>query len=279
MRNLFQFILRHSTFLIFIILEGFSFYLIIQYNINQREVFINTSNNISNFIKQTTGGIKRYFNLKTENDFLNQQNAYLLNYIFINKHHNQKINNRDYLFFADKNYSFIPGIIISNSTLWQKNLITINKGTIDGISSDMAVVGPTGIIGVIFKSSSHFSTVISLLNTNLSVSVSIKKNGYNGTIKWDGRDYRYVKLEDIPSHISVDVGDTIITSGYSSIFPYGFPVGIVDSVNKNVHNNFYDIKILLFTNFRTAQHIYVIKNKYRNELLELETISKSDNEQ
>jgi len=164
LRNLFQFILRHSTFLIFIILEGFSFYLIIQYNINQREVFINTSNNISNFIKQTTGGIKRYFNLKTENDFLNQQNAYLLNYIFINKHHNQKINNRDYLFFADKNYSFIPGIIISNSTLWQKNLITINKGTIDGISSDMAVVGPTGIIGVIFKSSSHFSTVISLLN-------------------------------------------------------------------------------------------------------------------
>ena len=279
LRNLIKFIIRYNFFLVFIILEGFSFFLILQYNINQREIFINTSSDFSNFVNQTGGKVKAYFNLKTENDILNHQNIHLLNFISNRKQKVKTNNNLDYLSYGGNYYSFSPGLIINNSTHWQKNLISLNKGTLDGISPNMAVIGPQGAVGVVFKCSSHFSTVVSLLNTTLKISVFLKKNNYNGTIVWNGKDYRYSTLQDIPIHIPVSVGDTIVTNGYSSIFPPGVPVGTISSVKKDKNTNFYNLTIRLFTNFRTIRHVYIIKNKFREELIKLETESRTDNEQ
>ncbi len=279
MRNLLKFIIKYNFFLIFTILEGFSFFLILQYNLNQREIFINTSNSFSNFTKQAGGKIKAYFNLKTENDILNHQNIHLLNYISSQKQDTKIKGNLDYLSYGGDYYTFIQGLIINNSTRWQKNLISLNKGSSDGILPNMAVVGPKGAVGVVFKCSTHFSTVVSLLNTTLKLGVSLKKNNYTGTIVWDGKDYRFSKLQDIPIHISVNIGDTIVTNGYSSIFPPGIPIGYISNIKKENNTNFYNLTVCLFTNFRTIRHVYIIKNKFRNELIKLETESRTENEQ
>ena len=279
MRNLLKFIIKYNFLLVFIILEGFSFFLILQYNLNQREIFTNTSNNFSNYTKQIGGKIKAYFNLKTENDILNHQNIHLLNYISSQKQGTEPKGNLDYLSYGGNYYTFIQGLIINNSTHWQKNLISLNRGRSDGVLPNMAVVGPKGAIGIVFKCSTHFSTVVSLLNTTLKISVFLKKNNYNGTIIWDGKDYRFSKLQAIPIHISVNIGDTIVTNGYSSIFPPGVPIGYISNIKKENNTNFYNISVRLFTNFRTIRHVYIIKNKFRNELIKLETESRTENEQ
>lgn len=278
MRNLFKFIIKNNPLLIFIILEGFSFFLILQYNFNQKEIFINTSNNFSNFTKQTSGKIKAYFNLKTENEILNHQNIHLLNFISSQKQGVKRKNDLDYLSYGGNLFSFSPGLIINNSTHWQKNLISLNKGTSDGVLPNMAIVGPQGAVGIIFKCSSHFSTIISLLNTTLKIGVSIKKNNYNGTISWDGKNYRYLKLNDIPIHVSINIGDTIVTNGYSSSFPPGVPIGYISNIKTEKNTNFYDLTVCVFTNFKTIRHVYIIKNKFRNELIKLETESRTINE-
>ncbi len=279
MKNLLKFIIRYNFPITFIFLEIFSFFLILQYNLNQREVFINTSNNISNFSNQIGGKIKSYFNLKDENEILNHQNTHLLNYISSQKQTIKAKNDMDYLSYGGDYYYFSSGLIINNSTRWQKNLISLNKGTFDGISPNMAIVGPQGAVGVIFKCSSHFSTVVSLLNTTLKLGVSLKKTNYTGIIVWDGKDYRFSKLQNIPIHIPVNIGDTVVTNGYSSIFPPGVPIGSISSIKKDKRTNFYDLTIRLFTNFRTIRHVYIIKNKFRNELIKLEAESKTENEQ
>ncbi len=279
MRNLLRFIIKYNSFLLFIVLEGFSFFLILEFNLNQKEIFINTSNNFINYTKQVGGKIKAYFNLKEENDILNYQNIYLLNFLSSKKQNNKASNNLDYLSYVGNQFSYTPGLIINNSTHWQKNLITLNKGTSDGILPNMAVVGPQGAIGVIFKCSSHFSTVVSLLNTTLNIGVCLKNNNYNGTVVWDGKDYRFIKLQDIPIHISLNIGDTIVTNGYSSIFPPGVPIGCISDIKNENNSNFYNITVRLFTNFRTIRHVYIIKNKFRNEIINLEAESKKENEQ
>jgi len=163
--------------------------------------------------------------------------------------------------------------------MWQKNIISINKGISDGITPNSAVIGPEGIIGITFKCSPHFSTVVSILNTSLKIGVAIKKNNFTGTIKWDGTDYRYTELIDIPTHIKIAKGDTIITSGYSAIFPYGIPVGRISSYKNITNSNFYNIRVKLFSDFRSLRHIYIINNIYKEEIKELENASKIDNEQ
>jgi len=250
----------------------------LEYNLNQKEIFINTSNNFTNYTKQVGGRIKAYFNLKEENDILNHQNIHLLNFLSSKKQSNNTKNNIDYLSYGGNYFSFTPGLIINNSTHWQKNLITLNKGISDGVSPNMAIVAPQGAIGIVFKCSSHFSTVISLLNTTLKIGVFLKNNDYNGTVVWDGKDYRFIKLQDIPIHISVNIGDTIVTNGYSSIFPPGVPIGYISDIENEDNSNFYNLTVRLFTNFRTIRHVYIIKNKFRDEIFNLETESRKENE-
>lgn len=162
--------------------------------------------------------------------------------------------------------------------MWQKNIISINRGTSDGVVPNSAVIGPEGVIGIILKCSSHFSTVISIINTSLNIGVAIKKNNFTGTTQWDGINYRYTELIDIPTHVEIALGDTIITNGYSSIFPYGIPVGTISSFEKISNSNFYKIRVNLFSDFRSLRHVYVINNIYKKEINELQKESTLENE-
>ena len=257
-------------------MEAFAFILIIEYNFYQREIFINTSNNFTNQTKKISGRIYAYFHLKKENEILSHQNIHLLN--FLSRQNKQPYGN-NLLPYAGNRFQYLPGLILNNSTKFEKNLMTIDKGKIDGIKPNMGVIGPNGVVGVVYKSSSHFSTVVPLINTTLKLNVALKKNNFSGTLEWDGKDYTESKIWDIPTHVKINKGDTIVTSGFSAIFPPGIPVGYVSGIDTVKSTNFYNLTIKLFTNFRTIRHIYIVQNIRQEEQILLEQESRRDNEQ
>jgi rod shape-determining protein MreC len=173
-------------------------------------------------------------------------------------------------------YEFIPATVINNSVNKQNNYLTLDVGTKHGIDKGMAVISPMGIIGIVKESSEHYSSVISLLNQNLRVSGMIKRNGYFGSINWDGVDYQRVILFDLPSHVEVRKGDTVITSGYSAMFPKGELVGLVDGVEKSERGDFLKVQVKLSVNFKNLAHVMVVKNLLKEEQLMLEREASHD---
>jgi rod shape-determining protein MreC len=170
----------------------------------------------------------------------------------------------------DFDYEYITAIAVNNSTIYTNNYITINKGFNDGIRSDMGVISISGLVGVVMTVKANYSLVISLLNTNLKVSAKVKNTDYFGALSWKGGDSRFAFLEELPAHSVFKVGDTIITSGYSTIFPQGIMVGIVDSYDKQRDDNFFSLKVRLATNFQTLRTVSVIENRNQEEQKEIE---------
>ena len=166
-------------------------------------------------------------------------------------------------------YQFTTARPTSNSVNRQKNFFTINKGTRHGLANDMAIIADGGVAGIIVGSSENFSVAMSLLNLDFRLSARLKTTGYFGSLSWDGRDYREAILSDIPQHVTVTLGDTIETTGYSAVFPEGVTVGTVIGVEKP-GSDFYLIRVLLQTDFRKLHFVDVVANKRKNEFIELE---------
>ena len=179
------------------------------------------------------------------------------------------------LFFSEtdsvhgQQYSHTSGEVVENSINKQKNFFTINKGRLQGISTDMAVASFNSVAGVVVGCSDNYSVAMSLLNLDFRLSVRIKSSGYFGSLSWDGRNYRYAVLGEIPQHISVSVGDTIETTGYSAIFPEGMMVGTVSEYEKR-GGDFYRISVALITDFKKLHFVDVIGNLKKGEKVELE---------
>jgi rod shape-determining protein MreC len=167
-------------------------------------------------------------------------------------------------------YQFIQGRVINNSTNKQNNYLTLNIGKRSGVHKEMAVISPVGVVGVVKDVSDNFSSVISLLNRNLRISAMIKRSGYFGSLYWDGKNYHYAKLTDLPNHIVVNKGDTVITSGYSAMFPKGEIIGIVDKVENQKGSDFMTVTVRLSVDFKKLDYVMVVKNLLREEQLQLE---------
>ena len=146
----------------------------------------------------------------------------------------------------------------------------LNMGSNDGIDKDMAVISQRGIVGIIRDVSKHFSSVISVLHKDTRISAKIKKNNYIGTLAWKGIDYRKAYLMDIPTHVKLALGDTVITSGYSHLFPEGIMIGVIENYNILEGDNFYTIKISFLEDYNNLSYVYVVNNLMRNEKLMLE---------
>jgi len=155
-------------------------------------------------------------------------------------------------------YTYSTARIINNSINRQNNYITLNAGSAEGISREMGVITKNGVVGVTAAVTRNFSTVISLLNTNLKVSAKHRRSGTFGSLYWDGIDYRRVILSEIPQHVRLTQGDTIVTSGYSSIFPPDIPIGIVDEFELK-GGSFYEIKVKLLADFKQLDNVYIVK--------------------
>jgi rod shape-determining protein MreC len=279
MRNLWIFLSRYNAFFFFIIFFTIGLVLTIKNNAYQRSVTVNSTNKVVGDVYTNLNVLKRYMNLGVVNDSLARENAKLKTTIL----QLQNIDTAKDVLVKDTlgvpQFTYLSARVVKNSITLRNNVITINKGTSEGILAGMPVISPgIGIVGYILDVSEHFSTIRSLLHKATFISVSIKKNNAVGSLIWgDGNlDYRVAYIKDIPNHYKLNVGDTVVTSNFSA-FPPGIPVGKVTNTGISKGENFKFIEISLLNDFSALQYVYVIKNKFALEQKEIE--EKTPNEQ
>ncbi|MEN6618075.1 MAG: rod shape-determining protein MreC [Rikenellaceae bacterium] len=225
------------------------------------------------FLKAGTH-VKYYFSLKNVNEQLAQENSRLLNQLA--KYQTQllilKADSVAFKSLSDSSdFSYIPAKIIGNSTNKRQNYILIDKGRKDGVGEDMGVVSPNGVVGIVSAVSDNYAYIISILNINQGVSAKISRSGAFGPLIWDGKSPDYALLTEIPQHIKLQVGDSIVTSGFSAIFPPDIPLGTIRK-SKIIMGTHHEIQVKLFQDFRTLQFVNVVVNSHKEEI---DTISTS----
>lgn len=251
--------LKRGSFLVFIILEIISFNLIVKYNQSQKDIFLNSSNIVSGSMLKKYNGFSDYLSLREINQQLSIENARLTQ-LQLNHFRNLE---RDTSLIRDSiQYELIPGEISNKTINLRNNYLTINIGSNNGVKKSMGVCGDNGIIGITRNVSSRFAQVLSILNEQTRISVLVKGKNYLGNLAWDGRDPTKMTINAIPKHSEITIGDTIITSGYSSIFPKGIEIGTISKfwINKSSGDN-YTIIVDLFINMNNISFCYVIDNK------------------
>ena len=265
MRNLIVFIIKYHLILLFVLLESISLYLLVSNNYYHQSVFIRSTNEIiGNFYKKINN-INEYFGLKETNYILAQENARLrseLKNSFIVSPLQVMIK-EDTLY--RQQYKYIEAKIIKNSINKRNNYLIIDKGKLQGVQKDMAVITSNGIAGIVTEVSNNFSTIMSLLHKDSKVSAMIKKNKYKGTLVWDGTDYKNANLIDIEPHVKLAKGDTIITSGNSYIFPEGLLIGVIDKFSIVPGAYYYDISLKFTTDYSRLEYVYIVNNLYKYE--------------
>lgn len=265
MRNLISFVYRNHFFFLFILLEVVCIFLIMNNRSYQSTSILNSANSISANLYTAVANGKEYLLLKEENQKLAKENAMLRNqlksaYDILPK---QVFVRYDTLY--RKKYAYITGKVINSTTNRRSNYLTLNIGSDQGVEKDYAIVNSEGIVGVIKDVSANFSTAISILHKDQKVICKVKKDGSYGPLSWDGTDYRYATLTDIPTHIKLVPGDTITTSALSDIFPEGVMVGVMESFERKQGDAFYTLKVRLSCDFKKLNHVYVVKNNYKAE--------------
>lgn len=274
MKDIIKLIIKYHFTIIFVLLEIIAFSLMVMHNNYQRTIFSSYTSSFFGAISSTVTEIKTYFYLKETNKKLVAENIELRNQIekarvLYNESKSDSLWHSN--ISAEYKYIYIMAEMLNAGLNKTKNYIIINKGSLHGITSEMAVCSSEGVVGIVEKTSKHFSKILPLININLRVSAKIKKNGYYGSLQWDGNDYRYTYLNDIPFHVDAEVGDTIVTSGLSPIFPEGEIIGFIESVNKKTAN-FLRIKVKLATDFKKIFDVYIIANTQKREQEQLEVI-------
>ena len=279
MRNLIQFIYRFRAFLVFLILEAVSIYLLVQNNSYQNAAFYNSANTYVGKVLEMRSNITDYFRLVQVNQVLVQENARLKEQILASQKlaHDTLYGHSDSVLIVPDSanrpvpYRFISARVINNSVRRVNNYFTLNIGRKDGIAAGLGVVSPQGVAGRVKAVSENYATVTSLLHSQTLISAKLTRDGTFGTIKWDeGDDARTASLHYIPLHVKVFKGDSVITSGYNSLFPEGIMIGKVISVKKEADKSFFTIKVRLAVDYTKLGFVYVIKNEAQAERDSLE---------
>lgn len=275
MRAFIDFFVRHAAAFTFLLLAGVSCFMLVRGNPYQQAVFMTSAGRLTSGIYSVANGVTGYFHLRSVNDDLNRRLADLELENISLRQSLQRANERLY---ADSvpvepalaPYRFIVAHVINNSVSRPNNYITINVGSADGVSSEMGVIDQNGIVGIVDVVGTHASRVISMLNSELRISCKVKGSDAFGSLVWDGDSPRYAVLEELPRHVDFALGDTVITSGASVVFPEGIPVGTVVEQMRDADDNFYSLKVLLSTDFATLSTVRVIENFQKDELLAIE---------
>lgn len=270
MRNLILFFQKFYLFFLFIGLQTVSFYLLAKNNNFQNTAVVNASNYMVGQFYESVSWFTDYLKLRDVNDQLLQENAKYRSGI-IQSFYNGNIGETTKIDSGLKQqFSYIPARLINSTTNLRNNFLILNRGTKHGIAKNMAVITSAGIVGIVMEASENFCSVQSFLNKNAQISVKIKENGYFGPLVWDGANPQYGTLTDINKHVNVKVGQDIITSGFSSIFPEGINVGKVEEVDYDAGGNFYKLKIKLATDFGNLSAVYIVNSLMKKEVEQLE---------
>lgn len=274
MQQIFNFIIRNSNRLLFLLLLGISLTLTIQSHSFHRSRAINSANFISGGVYEKISNINEYLNLRAENDELVLENARLKSLLF-NIEDTTKAPMIDNI-KGVKPSDIVVSKVIHNSYNKHENYITLNSGSNEGVKQDMGVINSLGIIGIVDNTSPNYSTVISILNMKSQINAKIKKSNHFGSLTWNGKSTGYVQLIDVPRLASVRKGDTIVTGGQSVIFPENINIGTIDKIYIDNKTTFYTINVKLFNDMTNLGHVYIIKSKDREELINLENKGKNE---
>ena len=266
MQQIINFIIRNKTFLLFLLLFTISIFFTIQSHSYHKSKFISSANFLSGGLYNTANNISQYFNLKNDNQILIEENNKLR---AILSNSDKDISSIDSLTNSQQ-YIYTSATVLKNSYSSTNNSLTINKGEKDGIQEDFGVISSKGLIGIIDNTSNSYSRVISILNTNSRINAQLKKTNHFGTLLWNTNSHQQVQLVDVPKIAPVQIGDTIITGGRSTIFPKGIEIGTVTSFELDAAEDFYEININLFNDMTNIGHVYIINNNDSDEILNLE---------
>lgn len=268
MRTLFRFIQKYYNLLLFLLLETIAVALIVQGSSFQRSGLVGLNRQVSGYLFSKVDGAREYLSLKKVNEQLVHENLDLRNRLhrYSILMDSAVVTNelRD-----ETRYFYVPSRVVHNSVQKQYNFITLDRGKKHGVFRDMGVISDQGLVGIVIESSANFSTVIPVINRDFRLSVKIKSNNYAGILQWEGISPRHAVLTEIPFHVTMSQGDTILTSGFSAIFPEGILVGEIESFTLE-KGNFYDIRVRLSTDFQSLFHVNVIRNFRQEEQLNLE---------
>lgn len=280
MRNLLNFLIRYSTWFVFTFFVLLSLILLFQGNSYHSSVYLTSANEVSSSVNSLTSGLTGYFNLKTVNESLLADNAALRNRILNmqNELNHYKVLSQDSLRFKDvgQRFSYVTAAVINNSTRHPRNYFTINRGTADGVRTGMGVVDHNGIVGIVNVAGPHTARVMSVLTQQQYFSVKLKNTPFVGSLTWRGIDPHTAYVEEVARHTRYRIGDTIVTSGYSTTFPEGIPVGTIVAQIKSADDNFFTLKIQLLPDFSRLETVNVIKDSFKAELDSLSTFDRTD---
>jgi rod shape-determining protein MreC len=270
MRNLRIFIIKNYFFFLFLIFQLVSLSLLVSGNDYQRTSFLNSSNELVGYIMAKKSEITDYIHLKESNQQLMNENAFLHGLLKETKYEISKgqieINDTN----LKQQYTYLPARVINSTVSMQDNYFTLERGSSDKVRENMGVTDGFSIVGVVIAVSEHYSTVMSVLNKNFSLSVKLKKTNDFGLLKWEGRSNKTATIFDVPADANVEIGDTVVTSGASARFPMNILVGVVSEVTLSNDAQHHLITLKLATNFNSVHQVYVIDNAFAKEQIELE---------
>ena len=274
MRNLLDFLVKYNYWFLFLFLEAVSFVLLFQFNSYQGSVWFSSANAVTGKLYETSSEIESYFQLSKINSELTQRNLYLEQRLHklekqIGDSAADSTMEKSLLVKSLQPYRLIPAKVISMTAGRLDNLITINKGEVDGIKKDMGVVCGTGVVGIVYLTSKHYSIVIPILNSQSNISCVIQGRGYFGYLHWTGGDVSQAYVDDVPRHAHFRLYDNVVTSGYSSVFPAGIIVGKILHVYNSADQMSYRLRVKLSTDFGKLRDVCVVDNSALSEQIDI----------
>jgi rod shape-determining protein MreC len=279
-----NFLLKYGSFFLFLALEGYSLYLVAQYNKDQGEIAQSTINLFTGTVYNNFSGVAKYLTVQEMADSLANENAQLRTLIESSKYNNtlqsgvvrfpldtstirpDTTHTKD----VTQQFHYTSAEVINNSVARQENYLILNRGKDHGILPGMGVVSANGIVGIVKNVSPHYCQIMSLLHKQTSISAMVRRNRYFGSLTWKGGNPRLMSLENVPKHADIVKGDTILTSGYSEIFPGEMQIGIVSNFKVDNGSNFYNIEVTLNNDLSNLRYVYVIGNMMQSELKQLQ---------
>lgn len=267
MLQLIDFLKTNRNAILFLLLEFIALIFVFRNHSFHYSKYLNSSNYISGSIHNKTHSISEYFNLKSHNKTLAEENVQLKNKLekYIENSRNSEATPID----STTKYQHITATVVNNSYSKRSNILTINKGTLDGVFPNMGVVLSNGIVGITLNSNKRYTTVLSVLNDQAKFNVKLKKSHHYGSLEWSGENSREIGLVDFPIQANIKVGDTIISGGKSILFPERIPVGIVSEVEKE-NNAYKKVIVTPFIDYSSLHTVYIVENFDAEEQINVE---------
>jgi len=258
MKNIFVLLLRYHALLLFVVLEVIGLSLVFNRNSFQRAALLNTTQQVVGGGQNLSYEVRKFLTLGKVNDSLAQEIALLKEQLLEQQYAMPKMSKVSYK--EPELYSLLPAKVISNSIDKRNNYITLDIGSYDGVERNMGIISKNGPVGIVKGVSGSFASGISLLHPDFAVSAKIDELNENGLVLWEGGSTEYVSMTNVPSHVNVEKGQTVVVNSYSYIFPEGIPIGVIEEFDLNEGTAFFNIKVKLHNTMRNLDHVFVVKN-------------------